>query len=258
MPTTRSATAKRKLEETAQAQVEVAPKPGSESTFEMLQRRSLIILGGKKFNADREANKLHGRYKWTNSSGREYDLTYVDNKRHGRQVFIGADGGRVECEYKDGVQHGWETTCVPSPEGMAVTHSEYAAGKKVGVSVTRWADGNVQVSEYANDVQHGNSLLWHRNTTNNLHVCAYYHGIQTASISHMRSGNAFVPYNAPGVEARLTTSGVTLSAAAPTQERKAKCQKMQEAIDAIKDAAGVTSEQYKALCDANHALYKTN
>mmetsp|Transcript_21415 Transcript_21415/g.36543 ORF Transcript_21415/g.36543 Transcript_21415/m.36543 type:complete len:1761 (+) Transcript_21415:57-5339(+) len=116
------------------------------------------VPGGEYFGQLNSRGQKHGNGKMRYDNGNEYDGQWKSNKRDGKGTTRYASGNVYIGMWKAGKRHGFGVFHI-SKSGD-IYRGNWSGGIKSGPGVYEYADGELDVSFYSNDIRVGDGVRW--------------------------------------------------------------------------------------------------
>jgi len=131
----------------------------SENVSSASDPRLVKVPGGEYFGQLNKGGQKHGNGKMKYDNGNEYDGQWKNNKRDGKGTTKYTPSGNVYTgTWKTGKRHGFGVFHINKTGD--VYRGNWAHGLKSGAGVYEYADGELDVSFYQEDIRAGEGVRW--------------------------------------------------------------------------------------------------
>ncbi|KAL7539983.1 hypothetical protein ACHAXR_009782 [Thalassiosira sp. AJA248-18] len=120
--------------------------------------RLVKVPGGEYFGQLNERGQKHGDGKMKYDNGNEYEGQWNNNKRDGKGITKYASGNVYTGTWKTGKRHGFGVFHIKKTGD--IYRGNWAQGLKSGPGVYEYADGELDVSFYQEDIRLGDGVRW--------------------------------------------------------------------------------------------------
>lgn len=124
-----------------------------------MESRLVKVPGGEYFGQLNGGGQKHGNGKMMYDNGNEYDGQWKNNKRDGKGTTNYSPSGNVYTgTWKTGKRHGFGVFHIKKTGD--IYRGNWAHGQKSGAGVYEYADGELDVSFYQEDIRVGEGVRW--------------------------------------------------------------------------------------------------
>jgi len=116
------------------------------------------VPGGEYIGQLNSKGQKHGNGKMRYDNGNEYDGQWKNNKRDGKGITRYASGNVYIGMWKGGKRHGFGVFHIE--KSGDIYRGNWSGGIKSGPGVYEYADGELDVSFYSNDIRVGDGVRW--------------------------------------------------------------------------------------------------
>ena len=120
--------------------------------------KTIKVPGGEYFGQMNSRGQKHGNGKILYDNGNEYDGQWKNNKRDGKGTTRYASGNVYIGMWKVGKRHGFGVFHIE--KSGDIYRGNWSGGIKSGPGVYEYADGELDVSFYSNDIRVGDGVRW--------------------------------------------------------------------------------------------------